>query len=113
MLGINYDALMTVIVLAFVVSPICLTVTKTTVFRPFREFIKSHSKWLGKLFSCSYCFSHWTSFAAVAIFKPIVISCGFSPLIDYAVSAFVMIALANLLSGFLFQAISSILMDKT
>jgi hypothetical protein len=103
----RYEDLLVIIVLSFVVSPICLTVTKTTFFKPVRVFIKSHSKWLGKLFSCPYCFSHWTSFAAVAVFKPVVISCGFFFLIDYAVSAFVMIALANLISGLIFKSIAS------
>lgn len=103
----NYHELMKIVVLAFVVSPICVTVTKTTAFKPLREFIKSHSSWLGKLFSCPYCFSHWTSFVVVAIFQPVAVSCGFFPLIDLAVSVFVMVAIANLLSGFLFQAIIS------
>jgi hypothetical protein len=103
----NYHGLMQIVVLAFVVSPISLTVTKTAVFKPFREFIKSHSVWLGKLFSCPYCFSHWTSFAVVAVFQPVAVSCGFFPLIDYAVSAFVMVSIANLLSALLFQSIVS------
>jgi len=103
----NYEELIKIVVLSFMVSPICLTVTRTKVFEPFRDFIKSKSKWLGKLFSCPYCFSHWTCFVVVAVFKPIVISSGCFFLIDYAASAFVMICLTTLISGFVFQAIIS------
>lgn len=103
----NYEELMKIIVLAFVVSPICLTITKTKAFKPFRTFIKSHSAFFGKLFSCPYCFGHWTSFIMVAIFRPVVISCGFFFLIDYAVSAFIMIAVSTLISGFIYQAVDS------
>lgn len=103
----NYEELIKVIVLAFVVSPICLTITKTEVFKPLRTFIKSRSTKLGKLFSCPYCFSHWISFMMVVIFKPVVISCGFFFLIDYAVSMFIMIAVSTLISGFVYQAVGS------
>ena len=104
----NYEELLKIVVLSFVVSPICLTVTKTEVFKPLRVFIKSKSGWLGKLFSCPYCFSHWTSFGAVSVFQPIAFSCGYSVLIDLAVSAFVMVAITNLLSGLIFWSIDTI-----
>lgn len=103
----NYDELLKIAVLSFVVSAITLTVTKTKVFKPLRTFLLSHCEWLGKLFSCPYCFSHWTSFAMVAIFKPVAFSCGYFFLIDLAVSAFVMVALSTLISGFVFQAVES------
>ena len=101
----NYEELIKIVVLAFVVSPISLTVTKTEVFKPFRGWMKTHSKFFGKLFSCPYCFSHWTSFAVVGVFRPVPISCGFFFLIDLAVSAFIMVGLATLLSACIFKAV--------
>ena len=103
----NYEELLKVVVLSFVVSPICLTITKTKVFEPFREYIKARSTWLGKLFSCPYCFGHWTSFAVVAVFRPLPIESGVFFLIDYAAAAFIMIAISTLISGFVFQAVIS------
>jgi len=107
MINMNYEELLKIVVLAFAVSPIALTVTKTKVFKPLRTFLMAHCEWLGKLFSCPYCFSHWTSFAMVAVFRPVAFSCGYFFLIDLAVSAFVMIAISMLISGFVFQAVES------
>jgi len=103
----NYEELIKIIVLSFVVSPIALTITKTKVFKPLRTFLVSHCEWLGKLFSCPYCFGHWTSFIVIAVFRPVAISCGFFFLIDYAVSAFIMIAISTMISGLIFKAVVS------
>jgi len=103
----NYEELLKIVLLAFVVSPICLTITKTKVFQPMRTFIMSKNKWLGKLFSCPYCLGHWTSFAATAVFRPVAFSCDYFFLIDLAVSAFIMIALSTIISGFVYQAVVS------
>lgn len=103
----NYEELLKIVVLSFVVSPICLTITKTKVFKPLRTFIMSKNEWLGKLFSCPYCFGHWTSFAVVAVFRPVAVSCGFCFSIDLVVSAFIMIAISTIISGFVYQAVVS------
>lgn len=105
---VNYADLLKILMLSFMVSPICLTVTTARVSKPFRDFIKSKSQWLGKLFSCPYCFSHWVSFATVVVFKPVPVSCGFSIYIDLAASAFMIVALSALISGFVYQAVSAI-----
>lgn len=39
---------------------LALTITKSTLFSKFRSFFKEDS-FLGELFSCLYCMSHWTS----------------------------------------------------
>ncbi len=103
----NYEDLIKIIILAFVVSPVSLTITKTEVFKPFREFVKRRNPRLGKLFSCPYCISHWISFVVIGIFHPVPISCGFFILIDLAVSAFIMVAISTLLSACIFKAVIS------
>ncbi len=103
----DYEELLKIVMLSFEVSPICLTITKTKVFKPLRTFIMSKNEWLGKLFSCPYCFGHWTSFAVTAVFRPVAFSCGYFFLIDLAVSAFIMIAISTVISGFVYQAVIS------
>ena len=105
---VNYQELIKVVILAMAVSPASLTITKTKVFKPFREAVAKRSYWLGELFSCPYCLSHWLSFGAVALFKPVVVSCGFFFLVDYAVSAFIIVGVAGLLSGAIYVMVSMI-----
>jgi len=63
----------TVIFLSIVTASISFTVTETQIFKPFREWMKKKSPFLGKLFSCGYCLGHWVSFALVGIFRPPII----------------------------------------
>lgn len=83
-------------VLALAVSAISVTVTKSSVAKPMREWIKSRSPFLGKLFSCPYCFSHWVSFIVTAASGVTVID---SWLINFIVMSFAIVALATLCSG--------------
>jgi hypothetical protein len=47
------------------VAVISMAVTMSSIFQPFRTWLGKKNKWLGKLFSCPYCFSHWVSLAMV------------------------------------------------
>ncbi|MCP4214998.1 MAG: DUF1360 domain-containing protein, partial [bacterium] len=58
------------IYLSFVTASISFTITEMQIFKPFREWVKRKSPFLGDLFSCGYCFGHWVAFALVALYKP-------------------------------------------
>ena len=95
------------IVAALAVSAVSLTMTKARLTRPLRQSVGSRSAWLGELFDCPYCFSHWVSFAAVAVARPVVTSTGLL-LIDLLISAFAVIALAAMFSGLVYRSIAAV-----
>lgn len=107
----NIAGICTAIVLAFAVSAISMTISKTKVFRPVRQWIQARSQWLGELVNCPYCTIHWVAFAAVALYRPIVVVSGLRVL-DLFVSAFVVIAVASIVSGWIFQAFAGTAPDE-
>ena len=60
----------TIIYLSLIAASISFTITETKLFLPIREWIKKKNAFLGKLFSCGYCFSHWVAFVLVSIYRP-------------------------------------------
>lgn len=99
----NNPNLLTLAFLALAVSVVSLTIAKTRAFSVIREKIAAKSEWLGYLFSCPYCLSHWISFLVVAVYRPITVSSGII-LADLAVSAFVIVALATVSSWIIYRA---------
>ncbi len=79
--------------LSLAAASISFTVTETKLFRPFREWMKKRSVFLGKLFSCGYCFGHWIAFALVAIYCPKLFHAWW--LLDYFLTALVIAWLAG------------------
>jgi Protein of unknown function (DUF1360) len=92
-----------VIALAFATAAISMTVSKTKVFRPVRNWTHAHSEWFGELIECPYCTIHWVAFAAVAVYRPVLVNSR-AHLLDLFISAFVLIAVASIVSGWIFQA---------
>jgi len=84
----------TVIFLSMVCASISFTVTETKLFKPFREWTKRKSKFLGELFSCGYCFGHWVAFALTAIYRPRLLESWW--LTDYFLTALVIAWLSGL-----------------
>lgn len=110
MLGVVTDLpqqIASIIILSLAVSSVSLTMTKAKLTKPLRNFVRSRSEWLGELFSCPYCFSHWVSFGAVAAARPVVTSTGLL-LADLLISAFAVISLAALTSGLVYRSIELI-----
>lgn len=99
----NSPNLLTLAFLALAVSVVSLTVAKTRAFSVIRERTSAKSEWLGYLFSCPYCLSHWISFLVVVVYRPITVSSGML-LADLAVSAFVIVALATMSSWVIYHA---------
>jgi Protein of unknown function (DUF1360) len=80
---------------------ISLTLAKSKLFSPMRNWIRYRSPWWGELVSCPYCASHWVGGLLVATQGP------GSPARWLIVSAMA-IAVGALTSAVLFKAISSI-----
>lgn len=73
-------------------------VVKSEIFRPLRETIsKLDSKWLGKLFSCGYCFSFWIAASMVGLFPAIVLSVSGQSFVDVGLTVLIVQRLSNVL----------------
>lgn len=81
------------VMLSLAVSSISVTITKTLMFKPIRNYIEQKSKRLGTLFHCPYCLSHWVTLFFFIFYAPKVIN-GFV-ILDYLVTFFVIVALAT------------------
>ena len=97
MTTINYEGLFAVFVLSLATTSISVTITKAKVFAPLRDFIFRIWNWLGELFSCPYCMSHWVAGVFVAIYRPTIIHKWIY--IDLTVSLFVIVTISAIISG--------------
>lgn len=95
-----------VVTLALAVSALSMTLTKAKVFKGTREWIKDRSTWLGGLITCPYCTSHWFAFGAVVVYRPRIVDSG-TPVLDLAVTAFAVVALAAFSSGLIYRAFAA------
>jgi ribosomal protein L37AE/L43A len=101
----------TILVLGIAAGFISLTVTKSTIFEPFRDFFFHRSeksavmKFLYDLVTCPYCFSHWVSLVMVCIWQPRIVNCG-CIWVDLGVSWFVMVGIASYAWGIFFKITS-------
>lgn len=86
-----------VFVLALATTAISLTITRAKVFASFREWVADRNQWLGDLFSCSYCTSHWVAAVFVLCYQPVLIPLWI--VLDLIVSLFATVAIAAFLSG--------------
>lgn len=104
------DRLIVLVVLSFAISAISMTISKSKLFEGFREWIGEQSGWLGELFNCPYCTSHWVTLLFVILFKPEVVAVAWRVpgmfLFNYVVSGFAIVALASFWSGIIYRAFS-------
>jgi len=84
-------------VLGAAVAAVAYTLARTKVSEPWRKWIKAKNEWLGNLFGCPYCLSHWLSFGAVGIYQIRLVE-QFYPL-DLLVTAMAMVAYAAVIIG--------------
>lgn len=97
---LDVSQLVATLVLALATSAISMSFTQGSMFEPLRKWIAGKSALLGELSRCFFCLSHWVAFAAVAIYRPRPLQIAW--FVDLIVAAFVVIALATLISGLMF-----------
>lgn len=95
------------LVIAVAVAAAALTITRATVFKPLRLWIKGKNAFIGELFSCPYCMSHWISLIAVLVLKPRIVVSDV-PIADYIVSIFFIVAVASATASAIFHTVASI-----
>jgi len=93
--------------ISLAVSSISMTITKAEIFAPIRNLLGRISKWLGKLFSCPYCMSHWIALPFIILYEPTITSLdGGWAIFDYVLCWFAVVTLASFWSGLIFRALS-------
>ncbi len=97
------ENLSNILYLSAAIAAISLTVTRAVVFRWWREWVDSKNKFIGELFTCPYCFSHWLSIAAVIIYQPRLVTSNIL-ILDLIVSIFVMVTVSSLFCGLVVRA---------
>jgi hypothetical protein len=89
------------LMLALATSAISISFTQGSLFEALRKWIATKSTLLGELARCFFCLSHWVAFAGVAIYRPRPVQVWLPA--DLVVSAFIIVALAALISGLMFM----------
>jgi Protein of unknown function (DUF1360) len=97
----------TIVVLSLAVATVAMTLTKAKISQVPRDFIGSKNAWVKELVNCPYCTGHWLSFLAVIVYQPRAVHSG-QPIVDVAVSAFVIVALSTFWCGLIYTALSNI-----
>ena len=110
--------------LCMAVAFISGVISKSFLFESWRDYFRFRSgaglydvrfkekwcAWIYELFSCTYCLSHWVALVVVIIWKPLFTSCGILlfgiPVIDYLVSWFCIVGVANYIWSFYFNWLS-------
>ncbi len=80
---------------------ISLTLTKSKMFSPMRNWIRYRSNWWGELVSCPYCASHWVGGLLTLTLRP-----ASAP--GWLSASAMAILIAALTSAVIFRAISTI-----
>lgn len=58
------------IILGLASAVVSVTVTQSYLTVEFRKWLAPRSEFFGKLFTCSYCFGHWTAALLLAWYYP-------------------------------------------
>lgn len=101
----------TLVFLALAVASVSMTLTKSEVFGPLREWIDIKSKFLGDLIHCPYCTSHYVSLGTVLLFQPVVATSGFH-VADLLASAFAMVTLSSFFCGLIFKSFAGMNQER-
>lgn len=97
----------TLIELAAAIAALSAIVTLAKISKPFRVWLSNRSSWIGELFSCSYCFSHWVALVVVLWYKPRIMASSVA-FIDYFVTWLCLISFAAIITLFIKIAFFSV-----
>lgn len=103
----NFTSLGVVVALALGIAPAAMTLTMAPVFRDLRVFIARRSSFLGGLFGCPYCMSHWLALFGVLFFRPVLVPCPtpyVGPILEVLLSAFAVVMVNAPLAYVIFKA---------
>ena len=77
--------------MALAVASLSITLTLSKACKPIRDIGKEFGPWVGKLFNCPYCMSHWLAAGVVTYRKPFDA--------DFILIVFATITLSSVASG--------------
>jgi hypothetical protein len=78
-----------------------MTITKSKLFKPLREWMQQHNPIIGDLMGCFYCLSHWIAAGWMLILPiPFIPT---RPIINFILSTFATVSLATIIVGLMFR----------
>jgi len=99
--------ILVILYLSLATASISITITKSSIFKKFRLWVKEKNLFFGNLLRCNYCFSHWVAFGLVAIYQPRLINNIY--LIDLLLSSFVIITISFLIEELMLYSLYSLI----
>lgn len=97
LLNISPPDIAAIFLLTLAVCALTLTLTKSSMFKWFRDLAWKAHPVIGKMSSCPYCTSHWVALVAVGVYQPRPIWLAWPA--DMVVSWLVIIGAAALFNG--------------
>lgn len=101
------DKIFKFVMLSMCIATISLTITKSVAFSPVRRMVYQQSEWLGALFNCPYCLTHWIAILFVTllyVYSPFHMVTN-KVFLDIMIMIFATTSLATLISGVMFFAL--------
>lgn len=98
-----YNLIQTLVIGPLAIAAMSVTLTKGKIFRTQRLWLRKRSSFLGGLFSCPYCTSHWLVGYFLWQYRPELM--GGSGLADFLVSGFALVGISALVMGIIMQLI--------
>lgn len=62
--------------LSVIVWVVSTSLARARAFRPFRQWVRSKSAYVGEGVSCQFCISHWIAFVVVLLVRPTFLTLG-------------------------------------
>ncbi|MEG3131164.1 DUF1360 domain-containing protein [Pantoea cypripedii] len=90
------------LMIALASASLSMTITQTELFAALRAWTARKNGMLGHLFSCFYCMSHWMVAAGMLFYQPALLHSDIG-LVDWLVTAFVVLTVTTFINGLLFK----------
>ena len=88
------------------IAAISMTITRALVFKKLRDWIANNNEFMGDLFNCPYCFSHWMALIAAVWYQFEPINKSFVWL-NVIVSTFMLVTITSFFCGMILRSFSS------
>lgn len=90
--------LITIIILSAAISAFTSTMSLAGITVSMRDWLMGKNQFLGKLFSCPYCLSHYIALLIIIWYRPVVVMSS-SIIIDSIISLFTLVAISAIMTG--------------
>ena len=92
------EAMVILLLLAFSAASVAVTISTSSIFKPFREYLERKGfTFISNLISCYYCLGHWVALLFYIPIMPFAIVTG-NGIINYVINYFLLVSFTSFLS---------------